>query len=170
MAVRRSGDQASAGQVDPFAADDRRARRHQHRAVVAGRADLVLAVGGDQLAFGEGLEADQRPREAEFRRLDDPGLQQLEALPAAAGCRLRAARSGRSAPGSPAPPRSPGRRGLLEVLAAFGHHRHAVVVGRAMRGRAGSAACPLPRPCGITRCTAGSPMASAAAALRSNAG
>jgi hypothetical protein len=42
-------------------------------------ARISCAVGGDQLALGEGLEADQRPHEAEFGRLDDPGLQQLEA-------------------------------------------------------------------------------------------
>jgi hypothetical protein len=59
--------------------------------------------------------------------------------------------------------------GLLEVLAAFGHHRHAVVVGAAMRP-CWISGVPEPRPCGITRCTAGRPMASAAAALRSNFG
>jgi len=66
-------------QVHALAADDRLARRHEDRAVVARRADLEGAVGGDELALGEGLEADHRSCEGEALVLDHVRAQQLEA-------------------------------------------------------------------------------------------
>src|SRR6187431_788645 len=74
---RRSGQRLR--QVDALAADDRLPRRHEDRAVVAQGADLDRSVGGDQLALGEGLEADHRPDEGEALVLDHMGAQELEA-------------------------------------------------------------------------------------------
>src|SRR4030095_10447127 len=66
-------------QIPPLAPHDRRPRRHEDRAVVARRADLVGPVGRDRLAFREGLEAHQWPHETEVRRLDHAGAEQFEA-------------------------------------------------------------------------------------------
>ena len=107
------------------------------------RADLDRPVGGDQLALGEGLEADQRPRRRRSSR---------------AGSRAcAAARSGAAASAGGGTvaidqaevaeeiqrhlDREIGGR-LLEVLAALDHQRRARRLRRRRARRAGSAACP----------------------------
>jgi hypothetical protein len=117
--------------------------------------DLLVAVGGDQLAFGEGLEADQRPREAEVRVLTTQVCSSSKrragaAAPVPTGSRSTRPKCARKSSvtataSSPWP---------AEMLAAFGHHRHAVVARCAMRP-CWTSGVPVPKPCGITRCTAG---------------
>ena len=52
-----------------IAADDRQPRRHEHRAAVAQRADLVLTIGGDQLALVVGKRHGGEPEQPAWREL-----------------------------------------------------------------------------------------------------